>query len=118
VLAVQTFSHGNVMLPARLSWVNRWLMTPDLHRLHHSIVFVENNSNFGNLVPLWDRMFGTLRLRPEADFKVGLPEFPDANFQRLDRLLIQPLHVVIAPAPIRNVGGSSIGNLGSRKTQS
>jgi len=107
VLAVQAFSHGNVVLPPRLRWVNRWLITPDLHRIHHSMVYVENNSNFGNLVPLWDRLFDTLRHSPEGEFKVGLPEFPGANFQRLDQLLIQPLYVAMAEAPGRNVGGSS-----------
>jgi sterol desaturase/sphingolipid hydroxylase (fatty acid hydroxylase superfamily) len=98
VLVVQTFHHGNVVLPARLHWLSRWLITPDLHRLHHSIVYAENNSNFGNLIPLWDRLFGTLRRTPEGEFKVGLAEFAGANFQRLDRLLIQPLLVDVAPA--------------------
>jgi sterol desaturase/sphingolipid hydroxylase (fatty acid hydroxylase superfamily) len=94
VLVVQTFHHGNVVLPARLRWLGRLLITPDLHRLHHSMAYVENNSNFGNLVPLWDRLFGTLRRAPEGEFKVGLAEFSGAHFQRFDRLLIQPLAVV------------------------
>ena len=98
VLVVQTFHHGNVVLPPRLRWLSRYLITPDLHRLHHSIVYAENNSNFGNLVPLWDRLFGTLRLSPEGEFKVGLAEFSGPTFQRLDRLLIQPLLVDAAPA--------------------
>jgi len=96
VLVVQTFHHGNVMLPARLRPLSRLLITPDLHRLHHSVITAENNSNFGNLVPYWDRLFGTLRETPQGELKVGLPEFPGAQFQRLDRLLIQPLKVVPA----------------------
>lgn len=99
VLVVQTFHHGNVVLPARLGWLNRYLITPDLHRLHHSMVYAENNSNFGNLVPLWDRLFDTLRRSPEGEFKVGLAEFSGVNFQRLDRLLIQPLLVATARQP-------------------
>jgi sterol desaturase/sphingolipid hydroxylase (fatty acid hydroxylase superfamily) len=100
VLVVQTFHHGNVVLPSRLKWLDRCLITPDLHRLHHSVLYAENNSNFGNLVPLWDHLFGTLRHKPEGDFRVGLSDFPGADFQRLDRLLIQPLLVTtgaIAP---------------------
>jgi sterol desaturase/sphingolipid hydroxylase (fatty acid hydroxylase superfamily) len=96
VLVVQTFHHGNVMLPSRLKPLSRLLITPDLHRLHHSMAYAENNSNFGNLIPLWDRLFGTLRRQPEGEFKIGLPEFPGADFQRLDRLLMQPLKVVVA----------------------
>ncbi|MEO8302115.1 MAG: sterol desaturase family protein [Rhizomicrobium sp.] len=95
-LVVQTFHHGNVMLPARLRPLSRWLITPDLHRLHHSRAYAENNSNFGNLIPLWDKLFGTLRTEPEGEFQVGLPEFSGADFQRLDKLLMQPLKVVVA----------------------
>jgi sterol desaturase/sphingolipid hydroxylase (fatty acid hydroxylase superfamily) len=97
VLVVQTFHHGNVVLPPRLRWLNGYLITPDLHRLHHSVAYAENNSNFGNLVPWWDRLFATLRLAPEGEFKVGLAEFSGAKFQRLDKLLIQPLLVVPNP---------------------
>jgi sterol desaturase/sphingolipid hydroxylase (fatty acid hydroxylase superfamily) len=87
------------LLPARLRWLSGWLITPDLHRLHHSMAYAENNSNFGNLVPWWDRLFATLRLAPEGEFKVGLAEFSGAEFQRLDKLLIQPLLVNGVPPP-------------------
>jgi sterol desaturase/sphingolipid hydroxylase (fatty acid hydroxylase superfamily) len=99
VRAVQTFHHGNILLPARLKPLGRWLVTPDLHRLHHSMAYAENNSNFGNFVPLWDGLFGTLRRQPEGEFQVGLPEFAGPDCQRLDRLLIQPLLVNAAPQP-------------------
>ena len=59
------------------------------------MAYAENNSNFGNLIPLWDRLFGTLRQEPEGEFQVGLPEFSGAGFQRLDKLLIQPFKVVV-----------------------
>jgi sterol desaturase/sphingolipid hydroxylase (fatty acid hydroxylase superfamily) len=101
VLVVQTFNHGNVVLPERLSWMSGWLMTPDLHRLHHSRAYAENNSNFGNLIPVWDRAFGTLSLRPESDLHIGLPEFVDVKFQRLDMMLTQPLLVAVEPTPSR-----------------
>jgi len=95
VLVVQTFHHGNVMLPPGLRWLSHWLITPDIHRLHHSVAYAENNSNFGNLVPLWDRLFGTLRQEPEGRFQVGLSEFAGPQFQRLDKLLIQPFKIVV-----------------------
>lgn len=102
VLVVQTFHHGNVLLPARLRPLNWLLVTPDLHRLHHSVIYAENNSNFGNLIPLWDRLFGTLRETPEGEFQAGLPEFTGHEYQRLDKLLIQPLLVKGAPPqPLR-----------------
>lgn len=93
VLMVQTFHHGNVMLPARFKPLSRWLITPDLHRLHHSVLHAENNSNFGNLIPLWDRLFGTLRQKAEGELRIGLSEFASTDFQRFDKLLIQPLLV-------------------------
>jgi sterol desaturase/sphingolipid hydroxylase (fatty acid hydroxylase superfamily) len=99
VLIVQTFNHGNVVLPRHMCWMNAWLMTPDLHRLHHSTTYAENNSNFGNLIPLWDRAFGTLSPRLESELHIGLPGFIDSRFQRLDMMLAQPLLVTIAPMP-------------------
>jgi sterol desaturase/sphingolipid hydroxylase (fatty acid hydroxylase superfamily) len=97
VTLVQTFHHGNVVLPARLRPLSHVLITPDLHRLHHSVNYAENNSNFGNFVPLWDVLFGTLRRQPEGEFRVGLAEFAGSGCQRLDRLLIQPL--LVRPVP-------------------
>jgi sterol desaturase/sphingolipid hydroxylase (fatty acid hydroxylase superfamily) len=96
VLVAQTFHHANVVLPRRLKPLSRLLITPDLHRLHHSMRYAENNSNFGNLLPLWDRLFGTLREQPEGELLVGLVEFSSSDFQRLDKLLIQPFKVVVA----------------------
>jgi sterol desaturase/sphingolipid hydroxylase (fatty acid hydroxylase superfamily) len=101
VLAVQVFHHGNVVLPRRLRWLGVWVITPDLHRLHHSTAYHENNSNFGNLIPLWDRLFGTLRQEPDAGFQVGLAEFPGPAAQRLDQLLIQPVLVSVTPASLQ-----------------
>jgi len=99
VLVVQIFHHGNVVLPARLRGLSYGLITPDIHRLHHSMAYTENNSNFGNLVPFWDRLFGTLRETPENELQIGLPEFAGPQFQRLDKLLIQPLKVVVVTQP-------------------
>jgi sterol desaturase/sphingolipid hydroxylase (fatty acid hydroxylase superfamily) len=106
VLIVQTFNHGNVLVPQRLRWLNAWLMTPDLHRIHHSVVYAENNSNFGNLVSLWDWLFATFRSHPTGALRVGLPEFGPAS-QSLGKLLLQPLSVAIAPSTLGSAASST-----------
>jgi sterol desaturase/sphingolipid hydroxylase (fatty acid hydroxylase superfamily) len=64
---VAMFNHGNVRLPASLDRVVRLLVvTPDMHRVHHSIAPHEANSNFGFNLSVWDRLFGTYRPQPEA----------------------------------------------------
>jgi len=61
------FNHGNVAIPERIDRRLRWLLvTPDMHRVHHSAVPAETNSNFGFSVSLWDRLCGTYRAQPAA----------------------------------------------------
>ena len=61
------FNHGNVRLPARVDRVLRWfVVTPDMHRVHHSAEDDETNSNFGINLPWWDRLFGTYRDQPRG----------------------------------------------------
>jgi sterol desaturase/sphingolipid hydroxylase (fatty acid hydroxylase superfamily) len=61
------FNHGNVRIPAAIDRALRWLVvTPDMHRVHHSIVPEELNSNFGFFLSWWDRLFGTYRAAPQA----------------------------------------------------
>jgi sterol desaturase/sphingolipid hydroxylase (fatty acid hydroxylase superfamily) len=92
--ATSMFSHGNVRLPARLDGLLRWLVvTPDMHRVHHSILPQETNSNFGFNLPWWDRLFGTYRAAPAQGHEamtIGLKQFRDVRELRLDRLLAQP----------------------------
>ena len=65
--ATSMFNHGNVRLPAAADRMLRWLIvTPDMHRVHHSIEDDETNSNFGFNLPWWDRLFGTYRPQPRA----------------------------------------------------
>src|SRR5579863_4409293 len=65
--ATSMFNHGNVGLPSAIDHVLRWIVvTPDMHRVHHSVVPHETNSNFGFNLPWWDRLFGTYRVEPEA----------------------------------------------------
>ena len=92
--ATSMFNHGNVELPARLDRALRWIVvTPEMHRVHHSIKPRETNSNFGFNLPWWDRLFGTYRDQPEAGhvgMSIGIEQFRDAREQRLDRMLTQP----------------------------
>ena len=95
--ATSMFNHGNVRLPERWDAVLRWLIvTPDMHRVHHSIVPRETNSNFGFSVSWWDRLFGTYRAQPAAGHEamtIGIEQFRDARELRLDRMLAQPFRI-------------------------
>ena len=92
--ATSMFNHSNVRIPIWLDRVLRWIVvTPDMHRVHHSIVARETNSNFGFNLPWWDRLFGTYRDQPAAGHEtmtIGIEQFRDPAEQRLDRMLTQP----------------------------
>jgi sterol desaturase/sphingolipid hydroxylase (fatty acid hydroxylase superfamily) len=72
------FSHSNIELPSHIErWVRLLIVTPDMHRVHHSIEMREGNSNFGQVFPFWDRIFGTYIATPsrgDQNIIVGLPE--------------------------------------------
>jgi len=88
------FNHANARLPQALDHLLRWVVvTPDMHRVHHSVVYNETNSNFGFNLPWWDRIFGTYRARPAAGHEamtIGVDAFRAREDLRLDRLLVQP----------------------------
>lgn len=88
------FNHGNIMLPLKLDRLLRWiLVTPDMHRVHHSTNVAETNSNFGFNLPWWDRLFSTYRAQPQKGHEamtVGLNEYRDEKKLRLLDLLLQP----------------------------
>jgi sterol desaturase/sphingolipid hydroxylase (fatty acid hydroxylase superfamily) len=92
--ATSMFNHGNVWLPAQIDRELRWIVvTPEMHRVHHSVVPRETNSNFGFNLPWWDRLFGTYRAQPAAGHEgmtIGIAQFRDPSEVRLDRMLIQP----------------------------
>lgn len=65
--AAAVFNHSNARLPLGIDRALRWvLVTPDMHRVHHSVEEHETNSNFGFALPLWDRLFGTYKDQPDA----------------------------------------------------
>ena len=89
------FNHGNVRLPQLIDkFVRLVLVTPDMHRVHHSVVVGETNSNFGFNLSCWDRVFGTYQAVPAAGHEsmiVGLEEFRELRRQSLWHLLLMPL---------------------------
>ena len=93
--ATALFNHSNVRLPGRVDAVLRLLMvTPDMHRVHHSILPFETNSNFGFNLPWWDWLLGTYRAQPRdghLGMTIGIEQFRNVDDLRLDRMLVQPL---------------------------
>lgn len=81
--AMAMFNHGNVGLPKTLDTLLRWfVVTPDMHRVHHSIEDDETNSNFGFNLSWWDRLFGTYRDQPRAGhvgMTIGIHNFKDTK---------------------------------------
>lgn len=88
------FNHGNVHLPKALDRTLRLLIvTPDMHRVHHSSVMGETNSNYGNILSVWDRLFVSYvdhTKRNDHDMKIGLDEFRDKDSQSLFGVLWLP----------------------------
>jgi sterol desaturase/sphingolipid hydroxylase (fatty acid hydroxylase superfamily) len=88
------FNHSNVRIALPLDRALRWfLVTPDMHRIHHSWYAQECNSNYGFNLTWWDRLFGTYRAQPQdghVGMTLGLPEWREPGWLRLDRMLIQP----------------------------
>ena len=88
------FTHANLAIPERADRRLRWmLITPDMHRIHHSVDQAEQQSNFGFHVCWWDRLFGSYRhdpQQPQAQLMLGLDEFRQHRQQRFDQLLLQP----------------------------
>jgi sterol desaturase/sphingolipid hydroxylase (fatty acid hydroxylase superfamily) len=92
--ATSMFNHGNLRISPKLDRYLRWfVVTPDMHRVHHSILVQETNSNFGFNVPWWDWLLGTYRAQPASGHEamtIGIEQFRDARELRLDRMLLQP----------------------------
>jgi sterol desaturase/sphingolipid hydroxylase (fatty acid hydroxylase superfamily) len=92
--ATSMFNHANIRLPQTVDRLLRWfVVTPDMHRVHHSILRHETDSNFGFNMPWWDRLFGTYRAQPEAGhdgMTIGISKFRDPREEWLDRMLTQP----------------------------
>jgi len=107
--AVTMFNHGNVQLPAAIDRVLRlFVVTPEMHRVHHSNLPHETNSNFGFSFPWWDRVFGTYRAQPERGhlgMTIGLDAFRDPDKLGFGQLLLQPFRGEPGRYPINRRGG-------------
>jgi sterol desaturase/sphingolipid hydroxylase (fatty acid hydroxylase superfamily) len=92
--ATSMFNHSNVRLAPAIDRILRWfVVTPDMHRVHHSILRRETNSNFGFNLPWWDRLLGTYRAQPAAGhdaMTIGIEQFRDPRELGVDRMLLQP----------------------------
>lgn len=88
------FNHSNVAIAGRLDrWLRWFIVTPDMHRIHHSWYPAEMNRNFGFNLTWWDRMFGTYLMAPRDGHRqmtLGLADWRAPEWRRLDRMLVQP----------------------------
>jgi sterol desaturase/sphingolipid hydroxylase (fatty acid hydroxylase superfamily) len=102
--ATAMFNHSNIRLPV---FADRFLrlivVTPDMHRVHHSIIPEETNSNFGFNLPWWDRLLGTYKAQPKAgheEMTIGIEQFRTTRDLWLDRMLVQPVKGPASGYPI------------------
>jgi sterol desaturase/sphingolipid hydroxylase (fatty acid hydroxylase superfamily) len=104
------FNHGNFYIPLGLDRVLRlFVVTPDMHRVHHSVFPSETNANFGFNLPWWDRLLGTYKAQPTKGhdgMTIGLNQFRDPSRLRLGHLLIMPF--------VGKQGSYAIGRRGTK----
>lgn len=104
------FNHGNISLPTGVDRLLRLLVvTPDMHRVHHSVLIRETNSNFGFNFPWWDRLCGTYRSQPVAghrDMVIGLSQYRHKEEVTLFRLLLLPFIGRPGRYSIKFIGGN------------
>jgi sterol desaturase/sphingolipid hydroxylase (fatty acid hydroxylase superfamily) len=102
--ATAMFNHSNIRIPLAIDRVLRlFVVTPDMHRVHHSIHPSETNSNFGFNLPWWDRLLGTYRPQPRDGHEgmtIGIEQFRTRRDLWLDRMLIQPVRGPASGYPI------------------
>ncbi|MCD9146945.1 sterol desaturase family protein [Pseudophaeobacter flagellatus] len=112
--ASSLFNHSNIRLPLRIDSVLRlFIVTPDMHRVHHSIHPSETNSNFGFNLPWWDRILGTYLAQPKSgheNMTIGIEQFRNLRSLWLDRMLIQPLLGRASRYPINRAEEPSQGD--------
>jgi sterol desaturase/sphingolipid hydroxylase (fatty acid hydroxylase superfamily) len=91
LLAAAQFQHSNFRIPKRLEPALRLLfVTPDMHRVHHSDLPEETNSNFSTIFSFWDRLFRSYRIVPQESITIGLREYPRREDRTVARLMRMP----------------------------
>jgi sterol desaturase/sphingolipid hydroxylase (fatty acid hydroxylase superfamily) len=102
--ATSMFNHSNVRIPPAIDrLLRRVVVTPDMHRVHHSILPHEMNSNFGFNLPWWDWLLGTYREQPREGHEgmtIGIEQFRTRRDLWIDRLLLQPFRGPASGYPI------------------
>lgn len=95
---VTMFNHSNINIPERMDRFLRWVVvTPDMHRIHHSIIRCETDSNYGFFISFWDRLFKTYVAEPnktQASLEIGLPDYRKPASLNFIRLLVLPFQAV------------------------
>ncbi|OGT55852.1 MAG: hypothetical protein A3E01_14805 [Gammaproteobacteria bacterium RIFCSPHIGHO2_12_FULL_63_22] len=103
LLGFSLMTHANVALPTAVdAALRRVFVTPDWHRIHHSVHADETNSNYGNILSVWDRLFRSGREQPRdghARMRIGLHEFRNSQSQSLTGLLRQPFGKACSHSP-------------------
>ncbi len=104
------FNHGNVRFPQNIDSIIRLLVvTPEMHRVHHSTIRWETNSNLGFNFPWWDRLFGTYRPQPakgHLEMTIGLDQYKEPNKLTLLRLLVLPFIGKLGKYPMTRSPGT------------
>ena len=92
VLSVVTlFHHANIALPPGLDGsLRRIIVTPGMHRIHHSDLRTETDSNYSSIFSFWDRLFGSFRFRADGDLVMGLETHREKRWQSLAGMLLTP----------------------------
>jgi sterol desaturase/sphingolipid hydroxylase (fatty acid hydroxylase superfamily) len=107
-VSITLFSHSNISLPEGIDkWLRFIIVTPDLHRVHHSSYQPETDSNFSAVFPLWDILFGTYRIKPATEqnsMQLGLTEVRDDRISHIGWLLSSPFKSIT----IREKEGQSL----------
>jgi sterol desaturase/sphingolipid hydroxylase (fatty acid hydroxylase superfamily) len=102
--ATSMFNHSNIWMPTTIDGALRWIIvTPDMHRIHHSMLPRETNSNFGFNLPWWDRLLGTYREEPlqgYTDMKLGLEQYRDPRRLTLGGILALPFIGTLGAYPL------------------
>jgi sterol desaturase/sphingolipid hydroxylase (fatty acid hydroxylase superfamily) len=102
--ATAMFNHSNIRIPVKLDRLLRlFVVTPDMHRVHHSILPTETNSNFGFNLPWWDKLLGTYHAQPKDGhdaMTIGIEQFRSRRDLWLDRMLMQPIKGPASGYPI------------------
>jgi sterol desaturase/sphingolipid hydroxylase (fatty acid hydroxylase superfamily) len=119
--AITLFSHANIRLPKGLERTLRYvIVTPDLHRVHHSSYQPETDSNFGAVFPIWDIIFGTFRTEtrvPQEVMEIGVEEVRDGRTNQVVWLLTSPLVNLkrLAQSKASKRNSSAVGQLANEK---